>query len=201
MASESQTESRGPGRPRATTRDEVGRVALELFARNGFERTTLDDIADAVGIGRRSLFRYFPSKNDMVWGEFERVMERLRQELDAAPEALPLIETIGRAVVASNSYPDEALPELRIRMTLITTVPALQGHSMLRYAAWRGVVADYVARRLDQAPDDLVPETVAHVALGTAMAAFVRWASHPGDDLQQNLERAFALLEGSPLNR
>jgi mycofactocin system transcriptional regulator len=175
----------------------VGRVALGLFARNGFEQTTLDDIAGAVGIGRRSLFRYFPSKNDMVWGEFERVMDRLREELESAPEDLPLIESIGRAVVASNSYPREALPELRIRMTLITTVPALQAHSMLRYAAWRAVIADYVAGRLGQRPDDLVPETVAHIALGTAMAAFVRWASHPGDDLQENLERGFELLVGS----
>jgi len=186
-----------PGRPRSTTREEVGRVALELFAANGFERTTLDDIAAAVGIGRRSLFRYFPSKNDMVWGEFELVMDRLRRELEATPERLPLIEAIGRAVVASNSYPDEALPELRIRMTLITTVPALQAHSLLRYAAWRGVIADYVALRLGQAPDDLVPETIAQVALGTAMAAFVRWASHPEDDLERNLEHGFELLAGS----
>ena len=68
---------------------------------------------------------------------------------------------------------------------------------MLRYAAWRGVIAEYVARRLDQAADDLVPETIAHVALGTAMAAFVRWASHPGDDLAANLERGFQLLASS----
>jgi mycofactocin system transcriptional regulator len=197
MVNGSEIESPRRGRPRATTREEVGRVALQLFAANGFEETTLDDIASAVGIGRRSLFRYFPSKNDMVWGEFERVMDRLQEELEAAPEELPLIEAIGRAVVASNSYPEEALPELRIRMTLITTVPALQAHSMLRYEAWRGVIADYVARRLDQTPDDLVPETLAHVALGTAMAAFVRWASHPGDDLRENLERGFELLAGS----
>ena len=197
MPSGSQTEIRGPGRPRTTSREEVGRIALELFARNGFEQTTLDDIAEAVGIGRRSLFRYFPSKNDMVWGEFELVMDRLRDELDGAPKDRPLIEAIGRAVVASNSYPDDALPELRIRMTLITTVPALQAHAMLRYAAWRAVISAYVARRLEVAPDDLVPETIAHVALGTAMAAFVRWASHPGDDLQQNLERGFELLAGS----
>jgi mycofactocin system transcriptional regulator len=194
MPTGSPTETARRGRPRATTREEVGRVALELFAANGFEQTTLDDIAAAVGIGRRSLFRYFPSKNDMVWGEFERVMERLREELEAAPEDLPLIEAIGRAVVASNSYPRAALPELRIRMTLITTVPALQAHSMLRYAAWRGVISDWVARRLGQEPDDLVPETMAHVALGTAMAAFVRWASHPKDDLRANLENAFALI-------
>ena len=191
-------QSRGRrGRPRTTSRDEVGRVALELFAERGFEATTVDDIAAAVGVGRRTLFRYFPSKNDMVWGEFETVMDRLRAELDAAPDDLPLLEAIGRAVVASNTYPRSALPELRIRMTMITTVPALQAHSMLRYAAWRRVVAEFVARRLDAKPDDLVPETVAHLALGASMAAFVRWVSHPRDDLQANLTEAFDLLASS----
>jgi TetR/AcrR family transcriptional regulator, regulator of mycofactocin system len=185
---------RGPGRPRSTTREQVGRVALELFAADGFDATTLDDIGAAVGISRRSLFRYFPSKNDMVWGEFEQVLGRLRTELEAAPADLPLIEAVGRAVVASNSYPRSALPELRIRMTLITTVPALQAHSMLRYAAWRRVVAEFSARRLGVEPDDLVAGTIAHLALGTAMAAFVRWVSHPEDDLEDDLRRGFALL-------
>jgi TetR/AcrR family transcriptional regulator, regulator of mycofactocin system len=74
-------------------------------------------------------------------------------------------------------------------MTLITTIPALQARSMLRYAAWRRIVAEFAARRLGQEPDDLVPETIAHVALGTSMAAFLRWVSHPCDDLQANLRR------------
>jgi mycofactocin system transcriptional regulator len=140
------------------------------------------------------LFRYFPSKNDIVWGDFDWVLARLRAELAAAPRAQPIIEAVADAVVASNRYEIDQLPELRMRMTLITTVPALQAHSMVRYAEWRGVVADFVARRLSQAPTDLVPLTIGHAALGTSMAAFVRWVDHPEEDLEGNLRHGFQVM-------
>ncbi len=60
--------------PDAPPTSEIAAVALELFAERGFEETTVEDIAAAVGVGRRTLFRYFPSKNDMVWGDFDRVL-------------------------------------------------------------------------------------------------------------------------------
>ncbi|MCQ0020665.1 TetR family transcriptional regulator [Actinomadura madurae] len=63
----------GPSAPRVgrrprTSRGELERVALRLFAERGFEETTVDDIASAAGIGRRTFFRYYGSKNDVVWG-------------------------------------------------------------------------------------------------------------------------------------
>jgi TetR/AcrR family transcriptional regulator, regulator of mycofactocin system len=167
---------------------------LQLFAERGFERTTVEDVADALGVSRRTLFRYFASKNDMVWGEFDQVLERLRGCLDASPPDEPLHEALRRAGVESNRYPPDQLPELRIRMRLITRVPALQAHSMLRYAEWRAVVAEFVAARLDCAPADLVPQVVAHAALGTAMAAFVVWVDDPASDLAANLDEAFRLV-------
>jgi len=94
----------------------VARTALELFARQGFEETTMDDIAVALGVGRRTLFRYFRSKNDMVWGDFDRVLRRLRAHLEAAPAQAPLMDALAEAVVASNRYDDAQLPELRIRI-------------------------------------------------------------------------------------
>lgn len=166
-------------------------MALELFATRGFAATTIDDIAGAVGVGRRTLFRYLSSKNDMVWGDFDRVCEHLRDELAATPRDESFMSCLGRAVVASNTYPDEQLPELRIRMTLITSVPALQAHSMLRYAAWRSVVADFVAHRTGLAPRDQLPQTVAHAALGTSMAAFAVWVDDPRRDLCRTLEAGY----------
>lgn len=182
------------GRPRSVTHAQITSIALELFARHGFEATTVEDVAAELGINRRTLFRYFPSKNDMVWGDFDWVLDRLRRYLNEASPDEPLMAALGRAVVASNHYEPDQLPELRIRMTLITTVPALQAHSMLRYEAWRAVIAEFVAARLGERPNDLLPQTAAHAALGTSIAAFVRWVDHPDEDLEDTLRRGYELL-------
>ena len=167
-----------------------------MFAERGFDETTVDDIADALGVSRRTLFRYFASKNDMVWGDFDWVLARLRRCLDATDSDQPLHEALRGAVVESNRYEDEQLPELRIRMRLITGVPALQAHSTLRYAEWRAVIADFVAARVGCKESDLLPQTVAHAALGTSMAAFLVWVDDPSSDLVANLEQAYRLLGG-----
>src|SRR5579863_5655824 len=53
------------GRRRVTSQAELEHIAFDLFEANGFEQTTVEDIATAAGIGRRTFFRYFPSKNDV----------------------------------------------------------------------------------------------------------------------------------------
>jgi len=165
-----------------------------MFADRGFDETTVDDIAEELGVSRRTLFRYFASKNDMAWGDFDWVLARLRQCLDATDPDEPLHDALRSAVIESNRYEDEQLPELRIRMRLITGVPALQAHSALRYAEWRAVIADFVARRLGCEAGGLIPQTVAHAALGTSMAAFLVWVDDPSTDLVENLDKAYRLL-------
>lgn len=186
------------GRPPSTTHEEIGAAALELFHRDGFEETSVEDIAAAVGVGRRTIFRYFPSKNDMVWGDFDWVNQRLRRHLEECGDEVPLMSALWRAAVLSNRYPENQLPGLRIRMTLITTVPALQAHSMLRYASWRAVIAEWAARRRGEQPGDLVPTTIAHLALGASMAAFERWVANPGEDLERCLDQAYGMLAEGP---
>lgn len=183
------------GRPPSTSREAVGQYALQIFAERGFEETTLDDIATGLDIGRRTLFRYFDSKNDMVWGDFDSVLERLHTELTERPADVPLMSTLRAAVIASNTYSEEAQEDLRIRMTLITTVPALQAHSMLRYAAWRNVVAEFAAARLGSSAQDLVPRSLAYAALAASTAAFTHWVEHPGEDLLKLLDRTYRLME------
>jgi mycofactocin system transcriptional regulator len=185
-----------PGRPRTTSRDEIQRAALALFAEGGFEATTLDDIAAALGVSRRTLFRYYPSKNDIVWGEFSVHLAGLRERLARASPDEPLMNVLRRAVVAFNDYGADELPELRIRMGLITSVPALQGHSMLRYRDWCEVIAEFVAARLGCDVEDHVPQVIAGAALGTAMATYRHWITHPEVDLLRELDQAFRLLAG-----
>jgi mycofactocin system transcriptional regulator len=168
---------------------------LRLFASRGFDRTTVEQIADAVGVNRRTLFRYFPSKNDIVWGDFDSVLDRLRRHLcESSPEE-PLMRVLGRAIVASNSYPPDQLPELRTRLALITSVPSLQAHSMVRHAAWRRVVAEFAAKRLQVPVDDLLPQAIAHAAHGVAMTAFSVWVQDPNQDLEKNLQQGCDWLE------
>ena len=182
-----------PGRRPATTRRQLERVAIALFVERGFERTTVGDIAAAGGIGRRTFFRYFGSKNDVIWGEFDEELDRMRAAFDAAPPDAPLMQTVRQVVVASNRYGSEDLPELRLRMTLITTTPALRAHSALRYDAWRRTVAEFAARRLGQAPGDLLPSVLAGATLGVAMAAYAYWLQ-TGQELTALLDDALARL-------
>jgi mycofactocin system transcriptional regulator len=182
------------GRRPVTSRAELERIALELFAINGFEETSVDDIATAAGVGRRTVFRYFPSKNDMVWGEFDRELDRLRAWFEACPDDVPLMEAIRRGVVAFNEFPADVEPSHRRRMTLILTTPALQAHSTLRYAEWRAVVAEFAARRVGAPPDELLPRLVGHLSLGAAVAAYEQWLHDPGSDLGRLLDQSLSEL-------
>lgn len=178
------------GRPPSTTRERIAEVALELFSRQGFEMTTVDEIASAAGIGRRTVFRYFPSKNDMVWADFDQVLERMRAAL-ALHAQEPMMEALRRAVLESNLYEPRDLPALRMRMTLITRAPALQGHAVIRYAAWRRLVAEFCAARIGCRYDDLLPQAIAHAALGVSTAALTRWIRSGDEDLLRCLDEAY----------
>jgi TetR/AcrR family transcriptional regulator, regulator of mycofactocin system len=178
------------GRPPATSRDDIERAAIQLFLDVGFDATTVDDIAAAAGIGRRTFFRYFASKNDIVWGRFDEGLQRLEASLADAPPDRPVADVLREAVVRVNAFPAEQLDVHRQRMTLILTVQSLQAHSTLMYAAWRDVVASYVARRLDLQPDDLIPRLAGHVLLGAAVAAYEQWLSRRDVSLTDLLDEA-----------
>jgi len=179
-----------PGRPGATSHAAIEQAAFGLFAARGFAGTTLDDIAAAVGVGRRTLFRYYRSKNDIPWGQFDRTLNDFRRILDTTPDGLPLWEAVHRGVVRFNEFPGDARPGHRERMTLILGTSELQAHSALRYAEWRAVIASYAAARLGLAPTDLVPTTVGHVSLALALAAYEAWLRDPGRPLAGLVDEA-----------
>jgi mycofactocin system transcriptional regulator len=182
------------GRPPVTSPWELECVALDLFTERGFDATTVEDIAAAAGIGRRTFFRYYPSKNDVVWGDFDAGLARLRARLAAVDDAAPVFAALQAEVLAFNTvHPDEA-PRHRERMALILRVPTLQAHSTLRYAAWRDVVASYVGRRLGVRAPDLLPQTVAHATLGACLAGYEQWLRTPGAELVPLLADALSVL-------
>ncbi|MGN6445874.1 mycofactocin system transcriptional regulator [Amnibacterium sp.] len=178
------------GRQPVTTVAELSHIGLELFIRNGFDATTVDDIAEAAGIGRRTFFRYFSSKNDLPWGDFDGLIAAMRDHLMALPPDVPLRQAIRDAVLRFNEFPDVEVSYHRQRMTLLLTVPTLVGHSTLRFAAWRQAVAGFVASRLGLDPDDLVPKTIAYTYLAVSIAAYERWLLVPDAVLTDLLAEA-----------
>jgi mycofactocin system transcriptional regulator len=179
------------GRPPVTSRAALERLAFELFARRGFAETTIDDIAAAAGIGRRTFFRYFASKNDLVWGDFEDHLLKLRKLLDESDPGLPMVDALRRAVVEFNRFDPREVPWHRQRMQLILRVPTLQADATLRYASWRMVIAEFVAGRTGLPPSTMIPRLAGHVLLGAAVAAYEHWLSSAADaDLSSLLDEA-----------
>ncbi|GCD88158.1 mycofactocin system transcriptional regulator [Nocardioides sp. LS1] len=182
------------GRPVATSHGEIEQAAFGLFAERGFDGTTLEDIAQAVGVGRRTLFRYFDSKNDIPWGQFDRTLQGFRQIFAELPADLPTHEAVHLAVRRFNEFPDDAQPPHRERMRLILQTPTLQAHSVLRYGQWRAVIADYVATRHGLQPADLLPRTAGHVSLALAIAAYETWLEDDTADLPALIDTTFVEL-------
>lgn len=97
-------------RTRRAVHSELVDVALELFARDGYDAVTVDQVAAAAGMSRRSLFRYFSSKDALILGKFERQGEQLAQALRERPEGEPAWVALRRMFDASVTYVSD--PEL-----------------------------------------------------------------------------------------
>ena len=154
----------------------------------------MDDIAAAVGVGRRTLFRYFPSKNDIPWGRFDDSLLRLRAALAAIPVDTPVLDGVHQAVLEFNILDDDAVEQHRQRMSLLLTTPTLQAHSVLRYTQWRRVIAEHAAARYGLDPDSLLPRTIGHVSLALSLSAYEQWLREPGAQLTDLLSQTAPLL-------
>ena len=179
------------GRQPATTHAEISHTGLRLFIERGFDQVTVDEIAAACGIGRRTFFRYFPSKSDLPWGQFDDMLRSMREHLDSLPRSVPLRDTLRIAIVVFNHTPPEELQYHRERMTLLLTVPSLVAHSTIRYESWRQVIANFVAERLDTSPSGLLPQTIGWVCLGVSIAAYEQWLKHEDASLGDLLDQGF----------
>jgi mycofactocin system transcriptional regulator len=182
---------------RADTRARIEQAALELFRLKGFEHVTIDDVAAAAGISRRTFFRYFATKADAVWGDFGAHVARLERLLSGEDDGRPVLERVCAAYVEVNDYARADLPVLRERMRLILGEPALLAHSELRYADVDRAVAEHVARRTGDRPDDLLPRLVATTTRAAATTAFEVWLADGRTPLTAQLHAAFAHLAGA----
>jgi mycofactocin system transcriptional regulator len=182
------------GRPPGTSARELEVVALELFHTQGFDDTTVGQIAAEAGVSRRTFFRYFDSKASVLWHAFDREIDELRAAFAAMPAAVPLMEAIRQVVVGVNVYRQEDIPELRRRMELIASVPALTASAVLHYDAWERAVSEFAAARLGRRPDELAPLAVGRATLAAARSAYDVWVAEGRADLPHHLDEALRLL-------
>jgi mycofactocin system transcriptional regulator len=188
----------GPGRPPSTTRHELQEIATELFSARGYDEVTIDALAAAAGISRRTFFRYFPAKADTLMADFDQDVERLRSALHDSDPGLGIMTAIRQAVVALNNYHADDLASLRQRMQLQSDHPALLANAIMHYEHWQSVVAEFAAGRLGQPVDALLPQVIARAAFGAAYAGFMSWLCEDSGDLGPVLDAALRALAEAP---
>jgi TetR/AcrR family transcriptional regulator, regulator of mycofactocin system len=183
-----------PGRPPSTTRRRLQQIAIEMFSAHGYDEVTIEALAAAAGIGRRTFFRYFSSKADALMADFDQEVEQLRSALAGSDPDLPVMDAIRHAIVAVNDYHAEDLTQFRQRLQLQHSNPALLANGILHYERWQSVVAEFAAVRLGQAADDLLPQVIARSVFGAAYAGFMSWLADDSGDLSPRLDAALRAL-------
>ena len=182
------------GRRRSTTPEHVTDVAIELFTARGFADVSVDDVAHAAGISRRTLFRYYASKNAILWGDFDTHLAHLQDLLDNVGPQVRLGEALRAALLAFNTFDECETARHRKRMRVILQSAELQDYSMTMYAGWREVMAGFVARRLNVKAVDLLPQTVGWIMLGVALSAYEHWLGDEWVTLPEALGNAFDVV-------
>jgi len=188
------------GRRRSTTPEHITDVALELFTARGFAEVSVDDVAQAAGISRRTLFRYYASKNAILWGDFDAHLAHLQDLLDNVDPKVRMGEALRTALLAFNTFDECETVRHRQRMRVILETAELQAYSMTMYAGWREVIAGFVAHRLSVKTTDPLPQTVAWTMLGVALSAYEHWLGDESVTLPEALGNAFDVV-GAGLER
>lgn len=139
------TEDRGPAK-KPPMRDVLAEAAFGLFMERGFERTTVDDIVARAGVGRRSFFRYFPSKEDAVFPDHERCLADMTAFLEAADGGDPVDTVCDAARLVLRMY--AVNPEFSVqRYRLTREVPGLRTYELSVVRRYERTLAGYLERR------------------------------------------------------
>ncbi|MDA1360558.1 TetR family transcriptional regulator [Glycomyces luteolus] len=175
--------------------------ALRLFDEQGYDETTIEQIAAAAGVSPSTFYRYFPVKEDVVvQDEFDPLIVNVfesQQEGTAPLEAL-------RAVLAAlfAEFTEEDIERVRRRVRMIFAVPALRARQVGQSDATERLLAEMVAERSGRSPDELEVRHFTALVVASWTVAISAWAETEGskDDLAANLDKCLAHLEaGAPL--
>lgn len=178
----------------AATREALYRASFALFAEKGFEATTVDEIAERAGVSRRTFFRYFESKESVVFAKQPNRMERFR-ELVAANQHLGGFEAVVRASLALGPEFEEERDEAVLAQSFIQDSPALFAADAARDLAWEQAIAEALANGSDAVERQRMARYVAGAILGLIRATMREWRRPDGpENLTEIAERNLRLL-------
>ena len=191
-------------RKKARTRAAIREHALRLFRENGYQRTTVEKIAEAAEVSPSTFFRYFPTKEDIILQDDmdTRMVEALeRQPAELTP--LAAVRAATRELFAS--YTEADLDVLQETTALTVTVPEVRARAMDEFARTISVVSEALAKRANRPADDLAVRATAGAIIGVIMSITMPWESWSSDrrtieDTFEHIDQALALLEaGLPM--
>ena len=176
-------------RKKQQTRETIARVALELFAKRGYEHTTLAEIADAADVSKRTIFAYFESKEDILFCDEPMFYEQLKEKLEQRSPGATTVDAL-RDFLSSVVSMDE---DARLRKKIIHSDESLRLSERGRSARIEQLIADSIARDLDAEPGDLRPPLVAASVTAAFNAARDRLEAESGEPVSH--EQAMAILD------
>jgi AcrR family transcriptional regulator len=186
-------------RKKARTRAAIQRQALRLFGAQGYDETTVQQIADAAEVSESTFFRYFPSKEDVVlWDEFD---PPVIDAFLAQPQEIRPVQALRAALrTVLGELPADVLAIQRERVALVLSVPPLRAMLVDQMGGPMRLLADALARRTGRRPDDPAIRVSAGALMGVGLSAMFAAAEDPAADLVDLFDEGLALLEaGLPL--
>lgn len=187
-------------RKKARTRATIQRHALRLFSEQGFDQTTVNQIAEAAEISPSTFFRYFPTKEDvLLYDALDPIAFPLLQE---QPGELGPIAAL-RATLRDSfeRLPPERLEQERLRVTIASTAsPEMRGRMHEQLSSTLRTLTGELVKRGGAEPDAFTVRILAGAMVGVALAAWTMIEEDPSQDLFELVDRGMAQLEaGLPL--
>jgi len=185
-------------RHRRRTAAELEEAALALFTEKGFDAVTIDDIAAAADVSRRTFFRYFASKEDVILSDHPKRLGELQVALDRRPDDEPALTALRHAILSLADRFEEQRDHMLRRFRLVTTTPALEARSLCLQRNWETSVTAMLAERMGVDPaKDLRPGVVAATTMAAMRVATVNWLAGGGQgDLPAIVAASLDLLDG-----
>jgi len=171
-------------RKQQAVRDAIWEAALALFQQKGYDETTVDDIAARARLSRRSFFRYYASKGDLLGQSVTNYAGHLAQLIAAAPPERSAADAV-RDVVRQAACAAEH-PRTRAVLEIAARYPAAREAQHARTAELQHRVEQAFALRFAE------PHAMAALTVALLSMAFRRWFEHPGLPMGEAVEQVFA---------